>query len=333
MPAEWEKHDSTWLAWPKDPLTFPEDIIGRVEDTYQRIVSALSSGERVNVLVDDLKTEQRVSSLLGPNARVRYFRIRTADVWTRDYGPIFVRQRDGRLAATKWIFNAWGNKYDELLRDNDAGTAIARASGAAVVEPGMVLEGGSIDTDGRGTCLTTEQCLLNPNRNPGLSREQIQKKLERYLGFTNFVWLKQGITGDDTDGHVDDIARFVGERRVICMVEDDPGDENYAPLRTNLALLQSGRDERGRDLEVIPISMPKKKVGGAERLPASYANFLIGNSAVLVPTFDDANDDQALATIGHAFPGRKVVGIDCQALVFGFGSIHCVTQQQPVRSE
>lgn len=329
MPAEWERHDSTWVAWPKDPLTFPEDVIGRVEEVYEKMVSALSSGERVNVLVDDDKMERRVSSLIGPSTRVRYHRIRTADVWTRDYGPIFVRQRDGKSAATKWVFNAWGNKYEELLRDNDAGIAIARAAGTAVVETGMVLEGGSIDSNGLGTCLTTEQCLLNPNRNPGMSKQQIERKLERYLGFTNLVWLKQGIAGDDTDGHIDDIARFVGEGKVICMVEDDPSDENYGPLRGDLELLEAARDERGRELDVIPVSMPRRKVGGRERLPASYANFFVGNSSVLVPTFDDANDDPALSTIASAFPGRKVVGIDCRALVYGFGSIHCVTQQQP----
>lgn len=226
-------------------------------------------------------------------------------------------------------FNAWGNKYDELLADNRAGMDVARASGVEVLEPGVVLEGGSIDTNGRGTCLTTEQCLLNRNRNPQLTREQIEGYLHRYLGFTNIVWLKEGIAGDDTDGHVDDIARFVADRSVVCMVEEDPRDENYEALRQNLALLRAARDEQGRDLEVVPVQMPRKNVGGDERLPASYANFYIGNSVVLVPTFDDVNDGPALEKIAEAFPGRKVVGIDCQALVYGFGGIHCVTQQQP----
>jgi len=329
MPAEWERHEGTWLAWPKDPLTFPEEILGRVEETYRRMVAGLVPGERVNILVDDGAMERRVSAFLGDHTNLGYNRIRTADVWMRDYGPIFVRQPDGSLAASKWIFNAWGNKYDELLADNGAGMEVARVSGVEVLEPGIVLEGGSIDTNGRGTCLTTEQCLLNRNRNPQLSREQIQGYLNRFLGFTNFVWLKEGIAGDDTDGHVDDIARFVGDRRVVCMVEEDPSDENFEPLKQNLALLRAARDERGRSLEVVPISMPRRKVGGDERLPASYANFYVGNSAVLVPTFDDVNDRPAIEKIAAEFQGRKVVGINCEALVYGFGGIHCVSQQQP----
>ncbi len=329
MPAEWESHDSTWVAWPKDPLTFPEEIIGKVEETYRVMVTSLSLGERVNVLVDDDAMERRASQLIGRSTRVRFVRIRSADVWMRDYGPIFVRRRDGRIAATKWIFNAWGNKYDELLADDETGMAVALDAGAPILEPAMVLEGGSIDSNGRGTCLTTEQCLLNRNRNPQLSREEIQERLERYLGFTNFVWLKEGIAGDDTDGHIDDIARFVGDRRVVCMAEEDPGDPNYEPLQRNIELLRAAKDEVGRGLEVIPVSMPRKKVGGSERLPASYANFFVGNSVVLVPTFRDVNDGAALGTIGSAFPGRRVVGIDCEALVYGFGGIHCITQQQP----
>src|SRR5208283_4566432 len=297
MPAEWERHDGTWLAWPKDPLTFPEEIIGRVEETYRRIVVGLAGGERVNLLVDDEAMERRVSAFLGENLNVSYHWIRTADVWMRDYGPIFVRRVDGGLAAVKWTFNAWGNKYDELLADNQAGMEVARAAGVEVLEPGVVLEGGSIDTNGRGTCLTTEQCLLNRNRNPQLTKEQIEDHLSRFLGFVNFVWLKEGIAGDDTDGHVDDIARFVADGRVVCMVEDDPRDENYEALKQNLALLMAAKDEQGRNLEVVPISMPRKKVGGDERLPASYANFYVGNSSVLVPTFDDVNDGPALEKI------------------------------------
>ena len=275
MPAEWEKHDGTWMAWPKDPLTFPGEIIGNVESTYGSMIAALTSGERVHLLVDDEAMERRACELLGENGRIEYHRIRTADVWMRDYGPTFTRKADGSLAAVKWVFNAWGNKYDELLADNLAGMAVARASGVEVVEPGLVLEGGSIDTNGSGTCLTTEQCLLNRNRNPQLTKEEIQGYLSRFLGFTNFVWLRDGIAGDDTDGHVDDIARFVGNRKVIAMVEDDPGDENYEALRQNLALLKSARDEHGRYLDVVEVSMPKKRVGGGERLPASYANFLM----------------------------------------------------------
>ncbi len=328
MPAEWESHDATWLSWPKDPLTFPPEILGIVEKIYVKMARTLAKGESVKILVDDDAARRRVAKMIGDVSNVAYLRIKTADVWMRDYGPIFVRGPGG-LVAVKWIFNAWGNKYDELKPDNLAGLEVARRTGYKVVEPGMVLEGGSIDTNGRGTCLTTEQCLLNRNRNPGLSKSDIEAKLKEYLGFDNVVWLRDGIVGDDTDGHVDDIARFVGPRTVVCMVEEDPRDANFDALRKNFELLRSARDEGGRPLRVVPVSMPRKKVGGEERLPASYANFYVGNAAVLVPTFDDANDGTALSKLESVFPGREVVGINCESLVYGFGGIHCVTQQQP----
>jgi agmatine deiminase len=332
MPAEWERHEATWLSWPKDPLTFPPDVIGRVEQIYVEMVHALAEGERVELLVDDLAMEGRVRRLLGEEVAgkkgVRFHRVKTADVWTRDYAPIFVRGEKG-VAAVKWRFNAWGNKYDELKADDEAGMRIAECAGLPLFEPGIVLEGGSIDVNGRGTCLTTKQCLLNRNRNPHLNRAEIETYLRDYLGTTNVVWLNRGIAGDDTDGHIDDIARFVDDTTVICMVEEDPKDENHDPLEQNLELLRVARNERGETLSVVPMRMP----GSLERdgrLPASYANFYIGNSAVLVPVFaHDENDIEALRKLRELFPGRKVVGIDCRALVYGFGGIHCVTQQQP----
>jgi agmatine deiminase len=331
MPAEWEKHEATWLSWPKDPLTFPPEILGKVEETYIEMTRALSRGERVKILVDDDAMLKRVSLMVGDSPQVSYLKIKTADVWIRDYGPIFVRRGDG-LAAVKWRFNAWGGKYDELKPDDRAGLEVANASGFPVVEPGIVLEGGSIDTNGRGTCLTTKQCLLNKNRNPGLTQEQIEAVLRGYLGFTNFIWLGRGIAGDDTDGHVDDIVRFVDPDTVVCMVEDDLSDKNRPALTENLRVLMEARDEEGDRLRVIPVAMPKKKSGGDEPLPASYANFYIGNSVVLVPTFDDENDAAALSRIKTVFPGRDVIGINCEALVYGFGGLHCVTQQQPSTS-
>lgn len=329
MPAEWERHDATWLAWPKDPLTFPPEIIENVEKIYAAMIRSLVRGEKVNLLVDDMETQRRVSSLIGESSKVSYHKIKTADVWMRDYGPIFVRDEKGGLVATKWVFNAWGNKYDELKADNKSGLEVAKTTGLRIIEPALVLEGGSIDTNGHGTCITTEQCLLNKNRNPSMGKEDIEEALAKYLGFSNFVWLGRGIAGDDTDGHVDDLARFVNADTVLCMVEEEKGDENYAPLRENFELLRSARDQSGRKLEVIPVPMPKKKVGGDERLPASYANFYIGNSVVLVPTFGDVNDTVAIRAIERAFPNKEIVGINCEALVYGFGGIHCVTQQQP----
>ncbi len=327
MPAEWEKHETTWISWPKDPLTFPRGVIERVERIYVEMIRALTEGERVNVLVDDSATEKKVCRLVGGIDGVSFYHIKTADVWTRDYAPIFVRGRQG-LAATKWIFNAWGNKYDELKPDDKAGMEIARSTGLKVFQPGIVLEGGSIDVNGRGACLTSEGCLLSKNRNPHLGRERIEEYLKNYLGITHVVWLKRGIVGDDTDGHVDDIARFVSEDTVLCMVEDNPKDENHAPLSEDFGLLSKARNQNGEILRLIPVKMPGAVERGG-RLPASYANFYVGNSVVLVPTFDHENDESALAQLRRAFPERKVLGIDCRALVYGFGGIHCVTQQQP----
>ncbi len=328
MPAEWEKHESTWLTWPKHPDTFPEGIIEPVEATYIQMIEALAKGEKVNVLVDDKKTEEKILAIL--NGRNVFFHIiETADVWIRDYGPIFVRGKAG-IAAIKWIFNAWGEKWDDLLPDNASGMEVAKLSGFKIFEPGIILEGGSIDTNGLGTCLTTEQCLLNKNRNPHLNREQIEKILRDYLGFTNVIWLKEGIVGDDTDGHIDDIARFVNKNTVVCAVEENKNDENYGILKTNLELLKNARDPDGDKLDVAELPTPRKIEIPERRLPASYANFYIGNAAVLVPMFNDKNDKKAMSIIGKFFPDREIVGIPSEALVYGYGGIHCVTQQQPV---
>ncbi|MHB8568036.1 MAG: agmatine deiminase family protein [Nitrososphaerales archaeon] len=327
MPAEWEPHEATWLSWPKDPLTFPIQIIDKVEEVYSEMIMALSEGERVNVLINDYKTEERVRSMINSN-NVNFFKIKSEDVWMRDYGPIFIRNIT-RVAATKWTFNAWGNKYDELKLDNETGMNIAKSTGLAIFDAGIVLEGGSIDVNGLGSCLTTKQCLLNPNRNPGLSKVEISQYFRDFLGITNLVWLDSGIEGDDTDGHVDDIARFVSEDTVICMVEDDISDENYSALKIDLDILENAKDQSAKSLKVVPVKMPKKIECADGRLPASYANFYIGNSCVLVPTFGGDEDRDALSILQHLFPNRKVLGINCEPLVYGFGGIHCVTQQQP----
>jgi len=332
MPPEWARHDSTWLSWPKNPLTFPAAIVSRVEDAYADMIEALARGERVDLLVDDEQTEDRVRSMLS-SKNVFFRKIRSADVWIRDYGPIFVKKKarkGGAVAATKWEFNAWGTKYDDLLPDNATGLEVARSTGLRVFQSGAVLEGGSIDVNGRGALLTTEQCLLNKNRNPGLGKAELERLLHDYLGAESVVWLGEGVAGDDTDGHVDDIARFVNDDTVICMTEPDAGDVNHAALMRDQAVLSRHRDENGRRLEVVPIAMPREVEGDGGRLPASYANFYIGNSAVLVPVFGDARrDGAALETFSDLFPGRKVVPVDCRELVYGFGGIHCVSQQQP----
>ena len=332
MPAEWAEHESTWLSWPKNPETFPPEVVSRVEEVYVEMIEALARGERVDLLVDDDRTEDRVMSKLSAR-NVRFHIIKSADVWIRDYGPIFVKREGGgraSIAATKWKFNAWGNKYDDLLEDNATGWEVARSTGLRTFEAGVVLEGGSIDVNGRGTLLTTEQCLLNKNRNPHLGKAELEELLRDYLGVSSVVWLDAGIEGDDTDGHVDDVARFVDENTVICMAERDPGDANLKALERDQAILKRHRDDQGRRLEVVPIAMPREVGAEGGRLPASYANFYVGNSAVLVPVFGEARSDSAaLETLSEFFHRRKMVPVDCRDLVYGFGGIHCVTQQQP----
>jgi len=327
MPAEWEKHMGTWLSWPKDPNTFPGDILPAVEEAYVSMVMTLAKGEDVHILVNDQKTEARVRALLKEADRVTFHHIRTVDVWIRDYGPTYVKGRD--LALIKWVFNAWGNKYEDLKHDNESGEAIAESTGLRVFRPGVVLEGGSIDSNGQGTLLTTEQCLLNPNRNPGLGKAELSKVMEENLGTPHTVWLKDGIEGDDTDGHVDDIARFVRPRTIVAAVEPGENDPNHKALEANLRLLRGAVDQDGRSLEVVEIPMPERLSSADTRLPASHLNFYIANRAVLVPTFGGDSDGEAVRILEEQFPDREVAAIDCRALVYGLGTLHCVSQQIP----
>jgi len=326
MPAEWEPHQGTWVSWPKDPHTFPEGILPAVERAYVEMVEALGRGEEVRVLVNDSRTEKRVKAMVK-DARVSFHRIKTVDVWVRDYGPTYVVGRND--AVVKWVFNAWGRKYEDLLPDNEAGERMARGSGLDVLRPGIVLEGGSIDVNGGGSMLTTEQCLLNENRNPGIKREKLQEIFRTFLGVGNVIWLGDGIEGDDTDGHVDDVARFVGPRKVLAAAESSRGDGNRRALQENLRRLGGATDQNGRALEVEEIPMPPAVEGPEGRLPASHLNFYIGNRAVVVPTFGGESDKAAIRCLQDAFPNREIVGIDCRALVYGLGTLHCVTQQIP----
>jgi agmatine deiminase len=327
MPAEWEKHDATWLSWPKDPDTFPSDVLPRVEAAYVQIVRSLAASEVVKVMVDDGKAQSRVEAKLGRVENVEFHRIRTVDVWVRDYGPTYIRGPD--LALVKWSFNAWGGKYEDLLPDDGAGERMAASAGLAVFRPGLVLEGGSIDVNGEGTLLTTEQCLLNPNRGPARGRGTLEGALRDYLGAEKVVWLKGGIEGDDTDGHVDDVARFVSPRTVLAASEPDAGDPNRAPLLEDLLVLESSGDREGRALEVVTLPMPPPVVSAGGRLPASHLNFYIGNGSVLVPGFGGPSDRETARTMQGLFPTRDVVVVDCRALVYGLGTLHCVTQQVP----
>ena len=343
MPAEWEPHAATWIAWPHNPQDWP----GRFQPipwVYAEIVRHLSRAERVHILVNDAAERARARKVLKDASvsteQVSFHLWPTDRVWTRDSGAIFLRREcDGKreVAATDWKFNAWA-KYSDWKRDNLVAAKMAREIGAEVFEPvaevkgksaRVVLEGGSIDVNGQGTLLTTEECLLSEvqQRNPGLSRAGIERVFADWLGVTKVIWLKRGIAGDDTHGHVDDIARFVAVDTVVAAVEENRKDENHLPLQENLELLRSSHD--GKNLRVVTIPMPAPVVFKGQRLPASYANFYVANGLVLVPTFDDPNDVVALNILAGLFPSRKVVGIYCGDFIWGLGAIHCMTQQEP----
>lgn len=327
MPAEWEPHAATWLAWPHEESDWPGkfEIVPWV---YGGIVRRLARVERVRILVPDSEHRARAGEVLAKcgadPAAVEFFEIPTDRSWTRDFCPIFVK-RPGQVAITDWIFNGWA-KYGNWQRDNAVPAALAERLRMRRFEPGLVLEGGSIDVNGAGVLLTTEECLLSDvqARNPGLSRADVERTLSDYLGIDRVIWLKNGIAGDDTHGHVDDLARFVSTNTIVTAVEHDRGELNWAPLQENLEILRALPDYR-----TITLPMPEPVYFDGQRLPASYANFYIANRLVLVPTFDDPNDRIALNTLAELFPGRAVTGIACTDLVLGLGTLHCMTQQEP----
>ena len=336
MPAEWHRHAATWLSWPKDPETWPERV-PQAEQIFLQMMEALAPNETVNLLVNDAATEilVRERCLFPGSENIRFHQIETVDSWIRDYGPNFLINNEGGLAYNDWIFNAWGNKYEELKKDDSIPARLEEILQVPRFEPGIVMEGGSIEVNGEACVLTTEQCLLNPNRNPSLSQNEIEKQLIKYLGVQKVLWLGEGIIGDDTDGHIDDIARFVESNVIVCALEDDPEDANYELLHDNLKRLKKMTDAYGRQFEIVTLPMPGA-VGGSstdtrnlDRLPASYANFYVANNVVLAPIFGHANDQRAIDTLQRVFPDRRVVGINCEPLVWGMGTIHCVSQQQP----
>lgn len=338
MPAEWERHEATWLAWPHNLNTWPGKF-DLVPEVYIELVRALHTHEPVHICVNDAEAVLETRHLLEQEhihlGSIKFYEVPTDDTWTRDHGPIFVsrsHQNTQELAITDWIFNSWGEKYGPWDLDDVVPQKVAKLLNLPLFEPGIVLEGGSIDVNGRGTLLTTEACLLNPNRNPSLSREDIEAYLRAYLGVTHILWLGEGIVGDDTDGHIDDLARFVNPTTVVCALEDDPTDVNYALLQDNYERLQKMGDQDGRPLRIVPLCMPSPVVYDGTRLPASYANFYIANGVILVPTYNCPNDKRAIATLQSLFPTRQVIGIYCTDLVWGLGAIHCITQQQPAIS-
>lgn len=332
MPAEWEPHEGTWIAWPHEKSDWPQKF-APIPWVYCEIVRHLSRGERVHILVNDAEAEQSVTKMLKRTgvelAAIDFFRCPTNRSWTRDYGPIFVRDASDGPVAMNWRFNGWA-KYDNWKTDDAVPSKIARRLGVPDVKPEfdgtrIVLEGGSIDVNGRGTLLTTEECLLSPiqARNPGIDRGGMERIFSEYLGIRRTIWLKNGIAGDDTHGHVDDLARFTDADTVVIAVEQDRTEVNYEPLQENLRILR-----KVKGLRVVPLPMPPPLYFNGQRLPASYANFYIGNDRVLVPTFNDARDRVALNTLAKLFPTREIVGIHSVDLVLGLGTLHCLTQQQ-----
>ena len=331
MPAEWEPHAATWLSWPRrEGISFP-DAFDRVLPTLRALVEALIESERVciNVCNGAHEAEAREALRGLQMEQISFHLVPTNEPWCRDHGPIFLtRNTESKLAVVDWDYNAWGNKYPPFDLDEVVPARVADMLDIPAFYPHMILEGGAIDVNGAGALLTTESCLLNKNRNPNLSREEIEQRLRAFLGVHEILWLGSGITGDDTDGHVDDLTRFVSERTVAAVVEEDRRDENYEPLQGNLARLREMKID-GRKIEVVTLPMPKKIVREGLRLPASYVNFYIANTCVLVPTFADPADEVALSILRKCFPDRRVIGIDCRELIWGLGTFHCLTQQQP----
>jgi agmatine deiminase len=339
MPAEWDQHESTWLGWPHELTDWPGKF-SPIPWAFAEIVRHLSQVERVYLLVENRGAESRARAILKKSgaklSTVDFLRIPTDRGWMRDSGPICVKNSGGEVTYTHWRFNGWA-KYDNHKKDavivSQANKRLRRRLWQPIHKGRrVVLEGGSIDVNGLGTLLTTEECLLSKTqeRNPGFTREDYVEVFKDYLGVTKVLWLRNGLAGDDTHGHVDDLARFVDPTTVVTVVEDDSNDANYAPLQENLALLKQMKDQDGRPLRVETLPMPSPVYFDGQRLPASYANFYIANKLVIVPTFNDSNDRHALNTLAKLFPNREVIGIACRDLVLGLGTLHCMTQQQPI---
>ncbi len=335
FPAEFARQSAMWLSWPHKEASWP----GKIESiypVYADFIRLVAEGQRVKINVVD---EAMKSKALGHLERagvdpgqVDLLLHPTNDAWCRDHGPAFLVNRDAeyKKIIVDWGYNAWGGKYPPFDLDDEIPTRVAAYYGIPVVYPGIVMEGGSVDFNGKGTVLTTTSCLLNENRNPHLNQGQLEKYLCDYYGVSNVLWLGDGIVGDDTDGHIDDITRFVNADTVVTVIEENRSDENYELLQENLKLLNRLRLESGKQINVVELPMPSPVIYEDQRLPASYANFYIANKYVIVPVFRDKNDDRALTIIQQCFPDRKVVGLDSVDIIWGLGSFHCLSQQEPL---
>jgi len=331
MPAEWEEHTATWLSWPRrEGISFPGSF-DRVLPALRAMVEALIESEQVCINVCNGAHEAEARDVLRglPLERVTFDIIPTNEPWCRDHGPIFLtRETDPKLAVVDWDYNAWGGKYPPCDLDEVVPTRVAEILQLPVFYPRMILEGGSIEVNGAGALLTTEACLLNQNRNPDLSRAEIEKRLRDYLGIQDVLWLGQGTEGDDTDGHIDNLARFVSKTTVLTVVERDRESVNYGPLQDNLERLRQMKVDN-EPINIVELPTPRRMLREDLVLPASYANFYIANKVVLVPVYSDPNDEAVLAILREIFPNHRIVGIDCRELIWGLGAFHCLTQQQP----
>ena len=332
MPAEWEKHAATWLTWPHNPDHWPERF-APIPAYWARMAKEISTGETVHILLHDKATRKNAEEELGKigaaGGNIRLHDVPNNFAWARDHGPIFVRDINGAKNILHWRYNAWGNKWPHDL-DESIPSAVSAITGIPEIKIPMVLEGGSIDVNGLGTLLTTESCLLHKNRNPKFTKEQIEEYLKKYLGIAHILWLGDGIAGDDTNGHIDDLTRFIGPSTVVTVVAERKDDRDFAALKENLSRLEKMTDQDGNRLTIHTVPLPSPVMVGDLRLPASYANFYIANDVVLLPVFDDPNDEKAVRTLQEAFPTRRIAAIDARDLVWGLGAFHCVTQQEPL---
>lgn len=328
FPAEWATHDATWLSWPHNQETWPGKM-EKIWPAYLEFIKLLSENEKVKINVNSPEMAKDAYQKIGQHGafleNIYFYLNATNDAWCRDHGPAFLLNDDPlkQKIIVNWGYNAWGEKYPPFDLDNQIPKKIASQVGLAIANPGIIMEGGSVDFNGSGTLITSESCLLNPNRNPTLSKQEIELKLMQFYGVEDILWVADGIVGDDTDGHIDDTVRFVNKNTVITMIENDTSDENHLPLKRNRALLNR------MNVEVIEIQMSDAINYQNQRLPASYANFYIANEHIIVPVFNTNKDDQALGILRECFPTRRVVGIDSTHLIWGFGSFHCLSQQEP----
>jgi len=332
MPGEWEKHSATWLAWPYDEITFPNRV-PKIEQTYCQIIKTLTKHEKVKIIIRNETVKNKITDLLeqigSSSTNVEFYVCDYADVWVRDYGPTFLKNSQNHKAWVKWNYNAYGNKFPDLLKDKNIFNLIDKNVAGKKFMADIILEGGAIEVNGQNLALTTEECLLNPNRNPNFSKTATEELLKSYLGVDKVIWLKQGLINDHTDGHIDMVARFVNTDTILLTWTDDTNNPNYKSLLENYNLLIKETTLQGSKLNIIKLPLPNINYDSGELAPASYANFYIANNCLLIPSFGLPSDDEANKIIGHYFGDRLITNIDCNDLLYGGGTIHCITQQEP----